>query len=227
MDISVIICCYNSEERIKDTLAHIAKQKVGNLLYEVVLIDNNCTDRTAQVAMDFWVDSMNMVIPLSIISETKAGLSNARRSGVFSAKGKLIVFCDDDNWLQDDYLAFGYSIMMSNQTIGVLGGLGIPVFQDEAPNWFSTFQGSYAVGCQALSSGDISSRGYVWGAGCFLRRETMNNLYHSGFISLCSGRKEGILLAGDDSEICKWHLWIGKKLCYNEQLIFKHYIEDK
>jgi hypothetical protein len=44
--------------------------------------------------------------------------------------------------------------MKSNKSIGVLGGQGIPVFQSDTPTWFSTFQGSYAIGYQSLYSGD-------------------------------------------------------------------------
>jgi len=52
----------------------------------------------------------------------------------------------------------------------------------------------------------------------------MLDLYNSGFESFCSGRKERLLLAGDDSEICIWHLLIGKKLWYDESLFFHHFI---
>ena len=219
-----IVCCYNSESRISDTLENIAKQKILNLQLEVILVDNNSSDNTAKVAIEVW-SKLGNPFCLSILTEPTPGLSHARKKGVLSAKGEIIVFCDDDNWLSEDFIGKGFKIMNSNHEIGVLGGRGIAVFEGEEPDWFSTFQGSYAVGFQALYSGDITSRGYVWGAGCFIRRQTLLQLYESGFESFCSGRKKGLLLSGDDSEICKWNILIGKKLWYDESLVFKHYIE--
>jgi glycosyltransferase involved in cell wall biosynthesis len=224
MDISLIICCYNSETRISATLEHIAKQKIDNLQLEVILVDNNSSDNTAKVAIEVW-SKLGYPFCLSILTEPTPGLSYARKKGVLSAKGEMIIFCDDDNWLSEYFIMQGLEIMNSNHEIGVLGGRGIPVFEGEEPDWFSTFQGCYAVGFQAIYSGDITSRGYVWGAGCFIRRQTLLRLYESGFESFCSGRKEGLLLSGDDSEICKWHILIGKKLWYDESLVFKHFIE--
>jgi glycosyltransferase involved in cell wall biosynthesis len=225
IDISVIICCYNSENRIIPTLEHLSKQIRGPLHCEIILVDNNCTDNTVETAKAFWVDCGNP-FELNVIEEFTSGISYARKKGAYSAKGEIIVFCDDDNWLEQNYLSCGYNIIYFNPEIGVLGGRGMPVFETEKPAWFSSFQSSYAVGFQSIYSGDVSSRGYVWGAGCFIRRQTMIQLYESGFESFCTGRKGGLLLSGDDSEICKWHLLIGKKLWYDESLVFKHFIEN-
>ena len=224
IDISVIICCYNSSVRIKPTLDYLLKQNLGYINCEIILVDNNCTDNTVQIVKTIWKDLNNTFI-LRIVEQNEPGLANARKKGAYAAKGELIVFCDDDNWLSEDFIKQGFEIMNSNHEIGVLGGRGIAVFEGEEPDWFSTFQGCYAVGFQAIYSGDITSRGYVWGAGCFIRKQTLLQLYESGFESFCSGRKEGLLLSGDDSEICKWHILIGKKLWYDESLVFKHFIE--
>lgn len=224
IDVSVIVCCYNSENRIVPTLKHLSKQILDSLSCEIILVDNNCSDRTIEIAKKTW-DSIGKPIEMKVIEEKQPGLSFARKAGVFAAQGEILVFCDDDNWLSEYFIMQGFEIMNSNHEIGVLGGRGIPVFEVEEPDWFSTFQGCYAVGFQAICSGDITSRGYVWGAGCFIRRQTLLQLYESGFESFCSGRKEGLLLSGDDSEICKWHILIGKKLWFDESLVFKHFIE--
>ncbi len=223
-EVSIIICCYNSEHRIKSTLEHLACQNLGDLRCELILVDNNCKDNTVKTAFSVWKDCGNP-FTLRVEEENIPGLSNARKKGIFSAKGNIIVFCDDDNWFEENYVFYGYHIMLSNSEIGVLGGRGIPVFEGEEPDWFSTFQGSYAVGFQSLYSGDITSRGYVWGAGYFIRRDTMLRLYSSGFTSFCTGRMANELTAGDDSEICKWHILIGKKLWFDENLIYFHFIE--
>jgi glycosyltransferase involved in cell wall biosynthesis len=226
MNISIIICCHNSESRILKTIENIAKLDTGDLSVELIIVDNNCSDKTVEVAQKQWTNC-NTPFPMFVVKEIEPGLSFARKKGVFTANGEIIVFCDDDNWLEKNYIMFGYNIMKNDKSIGVLGGRSIAIFEDQEPFWFSTYQSSYAVGVQALNSGEISSRGYVWGAGSFMRRDTLLSFYKYGFDHFCSGRKGNILLAGDDSEICKWHLLVGKKLWYDERLLFKHYVESK
>jgi len=52
--VSVIICCYNSVKRLPVTLAHLKSQVVfGQIPWEVIVIDNASTDRTAEVAKNY------------------------------------------------------------------------------------------------------------------------------------------------------------------------------
>lgn len=226
MDISIIICCHNSANRIKPTLEHIARQNILDFSCEVILVDNNCTDDTISVTRKVWRDCMNP-FNLNIVEEKQAGLSFARKTGVLAAKGEIIIFCDDDNWLDKDYCRIAYKIMDSDASIGVLGGRGIAVSDIELPYWFTTYQTGYAVGVQNKNSGIVDDRGYLWGAGMIMRREDISALFSAGFKSVLTGRVGSQLSSGDDSEICKWFLLIGKSLYYTEKLIYVHYIEQK
>ena len=96
----------------------------------------------------------------------------------------------------------------------------------DLPFWFSSNQQNYAVGVPALHSGDLSKRGYLFGAGMIVRRSVLQRCYDAGFVSLCSGRKQGQLLAGDDSDICKWFLLAGYRLWYEENLVFEHFMPE-
>ncbi|EIA10423.1 glycosyltransferase protein [Flavobacterium frigoris PS1] len=201
------------------------KQKLNSdISWEVLLIDNNSNDNTAEVGTDIW-KNFHSEINLTVISEPMPGLSYARKKAVSSAKGELLLFCDDDNWLDENYLQIAFDFMKNNPNVGVLGGKGIAVSSIEFPDWFTTYQGGYAVGVQNIGSDKINNRGYVWGSGMVVRTGEILSLYNSGFISLLTGRKGVNLSAGDDSEICKWFLLVEKDLFFNEQLIFKHYIE--
>ena len=117
--------------------------------------------------------------------------------------------------------------MDSDASIGVLGGRGIAVSDIELPYWFTTYQTGYAVGVQNKNSGIVDDRGYLWGAGMIMRREDISALFSAGFKSVLTGRVGSQLSSGDDSEICKWFLLIGKSLYYTEELIYVHYIEQK
>jgi len=113
LGVSVIICCYNSEHRIKSTLDHLACQNLGDLKCELILVDNNCKDNTVKKVLSVWKDSGNP-FTLCVEIENIPSLSNARKKGNFIAKGEIIVFCDDDNWLEEKYLFNGFQIMRSN-----------------------------------------------------------------------------------------------------------------
>lgn len=223
INISIVLCCYNSVTRITPTLEHLAKQILRELSCELILVDNNCTDNTVDVSNKVWTKN-GAPFPLTIVTECNPGLSNARKAGILAAKGEIIVFCDDDNWLEENYIRISHEIMISQSDIGVLGGRSQAVFENNEPFWFTTYQGAYAVGVQALRSGDVSKRTFVWGAGCVLRKALLIRLYDAGFVNLCTGRISGVILSGEDTEICFWHLLVGYRLWYDERLTFRHYI---
>ena len=88
----MIICCYNSATRLPQTLKHLAEQQVPqDLNWEVIVVDNNSTDHTAEVAKDLWVQ-YGSPVNLKVVPEWNPGLSNARKKGVYEAKGEIIMF---------------------------------------------------------------------------------------------------------------------------------------
>jgi glycosyltransferase involved in cell wall biosynthesis len=222
--ISVIICCYNSVSRIKPTLEHIADQIfTQNILSEVILIDNNSDDEIVEYAQKIW-DNLGTIIPIRIISESQPGLSFARDYGIKSAQYEYILFCDDDNWLAQNYLEFGYNFLESNKCVGILGGRGEVVSDIEIPYWFSDYQRDYAVGVQALSSQNLTSRGFIWGAGMFLRKSIYQRIKSTNIQSKLTDRKGKSLSSGGDTEISQWFIWADYELWYHEELMFKHFI---
>lgn len=151
-DVSIVICCYNSSTRIKTTLQYLSKQNFDSIKCEIILVDNNCNDNTVQIAKSTWIDCKSP-FPLRIEAEKQPGLSHARKKGVFAASGEIIIFCDDDNWLDEDYLRIAHETMTSNNAIGVLAGQSRAVSDVEIPTWFYSYYGNYACGVLGLNSG--------------------------------------------------------------------------
>ena len=53
--ISVILCCHNSEGVLMPSIRALSSQVLPDLTpCEVILVDNNCTDRTVELAMANW-----------------------------------------------------------------------------------------------------------------------------------------------------------------------------
>jgi glycosyltransferase involved in cell wall biosynthesis len=221
---TIIVCTYNSCDRIKDTLKSLSCIEYSKDLLDVVIVDNNSNDDTGKIALKYW-NEFNAPYNIKIIYEEKQGLVYARAKGIKSTKKKYVLFCDDDNILQSDYLRVASEVLKKNKNIGVIGGQGIPITKNTVlPNWFFTYASGYATGVQAFNSGIVSERGYVWGAGAIVQRDYLEKLLDNDVKFLLSGRSGELILAGDDSEMCKWFLAGGYDLWYEERMIFWHYI---
>lgn len=225
--ISVIICCYNSELRIEATLIHIQRQIVQeNILWEVILVNNNSTDNTTGKAKEVW-NSLNSIIPFTIVNEETTGLSNARIKGVANASYEYLLFCDDDNWLQNNYLQRAYDIMEADKSIGILGGQSDGHFEIQKPHWFDNFEAAYAVGKPLPQSGNADKRRFLAGAGMITRKSIFRKLESASFKQLLSDRTGSELNSGGDTELCLAVLFMGHSLYYDERLRFTHYISAK
>jgi glycosyltransferase involved in cell wall biosynthesis len=94
LDLSVIVCTYNRCRLLEGNLEALARQVTPpELNWEVVIVDNNCTDNTADVVNEAL---RKFSVPLCRVVETKQGLSNARNCGIAVAHGRYLVFTDDD-----------------------------------------------------------------------------------------------------------------------------------
>jgi glycosyltransferase involved in cell wall biosynthesis len=223
--VSVIICCYNSASRLKSTLYHIAKQQlVLDSGYELIIVDNASHDDTQQVALAEWDKLSVPHIPLKIVTEPVPGLSNARKKGMAEATYDYLIFCDDDNWLESDYLSFVFRFFEQHQSVAILGGWATPVIEDKVipPVWFNKFYGNYATGPQ--SAGVNINMGAVYGAGMAIRKSVVQSSAYRKMPDILSDRQGKNLTAGGDSELCFKVRLLGYQIAYSDQLKLKHYL---
>lgn len=229
--ISVIVCCFNSSSRLASTLEHLYLQKkISPLQWEIIVVDNASTDDTGQKAWEIW-DSFALAKPaFRVVIETKPGLSSARSKGIQHSQYKFILFCDDDNWLQDDYLYNALDIMRLSPCMGALGGIGFPVFEKEEPPYF--WKNQYhvlAVGKQWHEEGDITqTRGVLYGAGMVINKLAYQILIKEyDFEFQVDDRTGNKLTSSGDHELCLALKQIGYRIFYSKRLVFKHYIPEK
>jgi len=224
--VSVIVCCYNSQDRLPETIRHLALQNVTeDTEWEIIIVNNASTDYTKEVAIREW-ENYNSKAPFRVVDQPKPGLSAARLKGIETACYEYLLFCDDDNWLQADYVSKAFDIIHENEEIGALGGVGRPAFEIEPPSWYNKRKEiMYALGEQGEQNGDITdTKGYVYGAGMVVRYSAIEIIKKSGFTPTMSGRYKNSLLSGEDNEICYAIRLAGYRIWYNNTLLFKHYI---
>lgn len=225
--VSIIVCCYNSANRLPETLLHLARQQVSKALqWEVVLVNNNSTDTTPQVAKKLWSD-YGEPVQMVIIDELQSGLSYARRKGIMIANYDILLWCDDDNWLCENYVQTAFDIMEQNSEIGALGGWCEGAFEIEKPSWFDLYAKYFAVSKQGNKSGDIThNKGCLYGAGMVLRKTHHIELERLGFRQLLDDRIGSSLSSGGDTEYCFALRLLGYKMWYDERLYFKHFMTE-
>jgi len=229
--ISVIVCCYNSSLRLQPTLEHLYSQsKIPVSKWEVIVVDNASSDNTSEKAREIWSSFTSAKPPFKVVFEPIPGLSSARKKGIQEARFKYVLFCDDDNWLDQYYLNTALNIMNSSPQIGALGVIGYPVFEKKEPPYF--WQNQYhvlAVGSQWKNEGDITEeRGVLYGAGMVLNKAAFNVLRDQfNFEFQVSDRMGNNLLSSGDHELCLALKQIGYRIYYFKSLVFKHYIPAK
>lgn len=217
--VSIIVCCYNSAKRLPKTLFHLAKQNITKGI-EVIIVDNNSSDDTAEVAKSLW-EELNNPFPLRIAFEAQPGLTKAREKGIEVALYDYLIFCDDDNWLDENYAINTMQLFDADEEIMILGGQGNPVFESDKPFWFENFYQSYAVGKQEVKSGFVS---LVYGAGLGIRKTILKNPKFYAIPFFLNDRVGTRLSSGGDSETCLRVKLLGGKIFYSEKLTFYHFL---
>ena len=214
--ISVIICCYNSAWVIRRTLDALKEQRFKTPIpYEVVLVDNRCTDDTVAVAEDTMKESE---IDFHIVREDDPGLANARRRGVKEVKYEYVLYCDDDNLLCPDYVSTMVELLDSMPDVGAVGGKGIAEFGAEPAEIVKANLGGYAVGSQT------EHEDWLWGAGLALRTTLVRDVYDNQKCYLM-GRKGKELLSGDDSELVMSMVLRGYKVFATDDVYYIHVLK--
>ena len=92
MKYSIVIATHNRAADLRGTLASLATL-VTPAPWEVIVVDNNCTDDTPAVVRDA---SATFPVPLRYAFESVAGRCAALNKGIAMAAGEIIVTTDDD-----------------------------------------------------------------------------------------------------------------------------------
>jgi glycosyltransferase involved in cell wall biosynthesis len=128
---TIAICTFNRADSLRRTLESLVAMTVPkDLLWEVVVVNNNCTDDTDEVVKEF-----KDRLPVRCEFEARPGLSNARNRAVGVAQGTYILWTDDDvivdvGWLQGYLDAF-----RRWPEAAVFGGRIVPRYEDPVSKW--------------------------------------------------------------------------------------------
>jgi glycosyltransferase involved in cell wall biosynthesis len=133
-EISVVISTYNRCDLLPNALQSVLAQK-SSVNYEVIVVDNNSTDKTRYVVESFVKDS---TVSLKYIFEGQQGVSYARNAGIAAARAPIVAFFDDDVYVPPDWVANIKRIFDQHPEVGCVGGKVLPQWSSEPPSWLTS-----------------------------------------------------------------------------------------
>ena len=157
LSVSVVVPCYNEESSIVACLDALAAQTLQPL--EVLVVDNNSTDKTIQIAEDY--------AGVMVISESKQGLKPARNRGMNMARGDVIARLDADSVVAPDWVE---TIVKTMQDVRVQAVSGTGFFYDApcqkfvraARNVFAVWLNRLVLGHHMLWGSNMAVRASAW-----------------------------------------------------------------
>jgi len=102
--VSVVIPAYNAAEFVGRAIDSVLAQTLID--FEVIVVDDGSTDRTADVVAPY--DAR-----VRLLSKPNGGLSSARNAGIQAARGEYVAFLDADDWWMPEKLARQVSAMQA------------------------------------------------------------------------------------------------------------------
>lgn len=143
---SVVVPAHNEEKLIRGTLRAIdAAAQAAGVRYEVIVVDDASSDRTAAIAASQGA---------RIVGADVRHIGAARNAGARAARGELLVFVDADTIIPASVLCAAIAAMQN----GAVGGGASAVFDAATPRWAVTTIGLTTWFMRHLR----------WAAGCFL-----------------------------------------------------------
>jgi glycosyltransferase involved in cell wall biosynthesis len=223
--ISVIICTYNPrEEYLQRTISSVINQTLTPDEYELIVVDNNSQVNIAEF-------NISKESSIKLIKEPRQGLNYARECGAQIAQGDIIVFVDDDNLLNLNFLSVARSIFNQNSKIGVMSGQILPIYEKKPGRYFiKNIQNCLAIRSFPtdhlyLTSIPQGNMYFPIGAGMCIRKEILLEYYNKQDPkNEIIGRQGHKLTSGEDIDIDLFALSKGYLVGVTNKLITSHII---
>jgi glycosyltransferase involved in cell wall biosynthesis len=129
-DISVILCTRNRAASLRETLASVSRLPVPpGKAVEMFVVDNGSTDGSAAVIREFrWAG-----VAVRRLHVAEPGIARSQNTAIGQARGRVLLFLDDDVRPPQDWLAQLSEPVLSGQADAVGGGIVIP--EQVKPPW--------------------------------------------------------------------------------------------
>ena len=219
--LTAIICTYNRAKYIGPLLESIAANDLPMNEYEILLVDNNCTDNTREVC-DAFV-AAHKEVNFRYTTEPEQGLSAARNRGIKKAKGDIIVYIDDDALVDPWYLRTYAEWFAAHLETMACGGPIEPLYETSEPDWMTPY--TKALLTAWMDYGDkvreYPHGRYPGGGNAAYRKSVFDQV---GLFNTALGRKGGNLMGSEEKDIFDKMHALGMQILYLPQPVLHHCI---
>lgn len=226
--LSIGLCVYNKEKEVSLALESLINQSISLNLFEIIVIDNNSTDNTAQVVLEFI--NQHSEYSIKYIKEANQGVSFARNRAYLEASGDYVVYFDDDeiadeSWLENYFL----SIEKYPQAV-ILAGKVLVEYADsdfaaQANEYIDKWFAAYDYGDEDIVlSNELIERGKVDYPIAGNMAIKVSYLKQIGGFDTNLGRSKGLMLGGEETKLTKDALNSGLPVVYVPQSVVRHVV---
>ncbi|TVQ15505.1 MAG: glycosyltransferase family 2 protein [Leptolyngbya sp. DLM2.Bin27] len=223
LDLSVVVCTYNGEHRLPKVLDCLLAQLGANhLAWEVIVVDNNSTDDTAQVVAAYqqrWPRD----IPLRYAFEARQGVGYARQQAIHLARSPLVGFLDDDNHPALGWVAAAYRFGQAHPQAGAYGSRIQGDFETAPPPHFERIGAMLALTERGPKPLLYSPKQKILppAAGLVVRRQAWLDSVPE---QLSLAEAIGFRAVGEDLEVVLYMQRQGWEIWYNPAMRMQHEI---
>lgn len=224
MSVTVILCSYNRCGDLAGALESIAaSQMPSSVAWEVLVVDNNSTDKTREVTEDFCRRYPGI---FRYLLESTPGKSYALNAGIANARGDVLVFTDDDVTMEPTWLQ---NLTTPFQDGGCAGTSGrtLPAQKFTVPPWLPDNHWDSWAGilCAYFDLGDSPCELLrpPYGANMAFRKSLFEK--HGGF-RVDLGPRPGNQIRNEDTELGRRLLAAGERLRYVPSAVVYHPVPE-
>lgn len=227
LNVTAILCTCNRAETLEQTLESLAASQLpGSVSWEVLVVDNNSTDKTREVVQSF---SRRHPGQFRYLFEPKPGKCYALNSAIANARGEVLAFVDDDVIVDQMWLQNLTAGLLSGEWAGVAGRI-LPGGKVTLPPWLSWERcvGAFradplSVLCARFDLGDqvreLDLAHAPYGANMAFRK-TIFEKY--GDFRLDLGPRPKSQIRNEDVEFGRRIIKAGERLCYEPSAVVHH-----
>ncbi len=229
IEFTVALRTYNAASRLPVLLEALqTQQKVGTIHWEILVVDNNSTDATVPLLIE-WSSRGLPGVPLRWYQEPRQGAVHARQKAIQEARGAWIGFLDDDNVPTEDWVANSVAFVRQNPGIGACGSQIHGVFEGDKPQDFDRIAHFLAIierpHAVCFTRGMYARKQVLPpGAGLVIRRQAWLDTVPER-LSLNGPIGKSLATKGEDTEALSHLKNAGWEIWFNPQMRIHHHIQ--
>ena len=220
MHVSVVICTWNRAVLLDKTLGAMAQLRIpGDVRWELIVVNNNCTDETDEV-----IARHALHLPIRRLFEPWPGKSHAANLALANTLADLILWTDDDVLVSLDWLSQYVAAARAWLDATYFGGTVDPHFSVEPPRWIrehlSLLSSPYAIRQLGHDVRPLLPHEIPFGANMAFRRAKLGGIQFDTRL----GPRERTELRGEESELIHRLVRAGHRGVWVGAATVRHYI---